>query len=823
MQALIPRVMAWALATAALLLICAAPALAARRSARPAAQDRRACPPARIGGATCAALVRVSAHGAAPDAAPAAGGGEEPLTPAQLASAYEYEPSAGGSGQTVAIVDAYDDPSIEADLGEYDAHYKLAPCTSANHCLTKVGQTGTSKLPARDTSGWSVEISLDVESVHAVCPKCKILLVEADSEGFKDLAAAEDTAVSLGATVVSNSYAGPEEGMGPAEQEAYDHPGVVIAAATGDDGYYDWDLYNEGASSSEIPPEPGAPASLPSVVAVGGTSLVLEPDGARASETVWNNNGPRDLAGLAAELPEGATGSGCSTIFTAPLWQQHAPGFAASGCATKRLSADVAADADPNTGVYVYDSYDCGSSCEEFGIGRGTDWITVGGTSLATPLISGMWALAGGAGGVSDPALTLYGHLAQGSDIYDVTEGGSGYCDGEKPAACGSPPSSFGTVDCAGSTACDAAVGLDGPSGVGTPKGLGLFRAISPHAAITSPGAQLAGALAAFSAGNSTDPYPGGSIVSYRWNWGDSSAQATGVSASHRYATPGDYTVTLSVEDSYGLTGTATQTISVLADAEEVAAARKAEAEAEAVKRSEEEAAAKKREEEEAAAKKSREEAAAARKHEEELEQARREEEEALARGEQEEAARRRAEEEAASKLAEEEASAPKRSGGQTIQGALSAREAALQTPVFSPVPAPAGPAGGVAVLPVARVLNASLRASASGAVRVRISCPSGESMCLGTITLRTLRAVSAGSSAHRRVLTLARGGFAMAGGSVASLTLHLGAEARGLLAQGRLTRVRALLVAHDPAGARHAGTQILAFAGLVRPAPRRR
>ena len=131
------------------------------------------------------------------------------LRPATLASAYGYAGAPGGSGQTVAIVDAFDDPKIEQDLATFDAHYGLPACTHANGCFTKVGQTGsTTELPAADTPGWSVEIALDVQSAHGACPSCKILLVEASSETFSDLAAAVDEAVTLGASEVSNSYGG---------------------------------------------------------------------------------------------------------------------------------------------------------------------------------------------------------------------------------------------------------------------------------------------------------------------------------------------------------------------------------------------------------------------------------------------------------------------------------------------------------------------------------------------------------------------------------------------------------------------------------------
>ena len=133
------------------------------------------------------------------------------LTPEDLARAYEYDPAASGSGQTVGIVDAFDDPAIEADLEAFDTKYGLPACRTANGCFRKVGQSGGA-LPAADEAGWSIEIALDVETVHAVCPHCKILLVEANNNNNVNLAAATDEAVTLGATVVSNSYGGIETG-----------------------------------------------------------------------------------------------------------------------------------------------------------------------------------------------------------------------------------------------------------------------------------------------------------------------------------------------------------------------------------------------------------------------------------------------------------------------------------------------------------------------------------------------------------------------------------------------------------------------------------
>ena len=708
------------------------------------AKVRRVCPRAEPGRATCQALVRVRVASAAASAGvrpytandgAASSGPAGGLTPAQLASAYGYEPTAGGSGQTVGIVDAFDDPSIEADLGEFDKNYGLADCTSANGCFRKVGQTGPAgPLPAPDENGWSVEISLDVETVHSVCQKCKILLVEADSESNEDLAAAVNEAVGLGATEVSNSYAGPEAGLETSEQAAYDHPGIPIAAATGDEGYDDWTELNEELSS---PGMPDAPASLPSVVAVGGTSLHLTAGGARASETVWNDEGPGGETGFGLL---GATGGGCSTVFTAQLWQRETPGFTATGCGSARLAADVSADADPFTGFDVYDSYECGLYCAETGLGQG--WVTIGGTSLSTPIIAALYALAGGGQGVEYPALTLYGHLAGESSLYDVTEGGNGYCDGESAALCGDPNSTFGSVvDCEGTTACNAAPGFDGPSGVGTPNGLGLFKPPLPTAVITPPGSLTAGEPASFSAAASSDPYPGGSIASYSWSWGDGTADSAEASPAHDYDAPGTYPVTLTVTDNYGFTSAVTTTsVHVNSNTREEAATTKQEEEAATTKQ-----------EEEAATTKQQEEAAATKKHEEE-----------------------------------------KSLATMSDQGVAGFQ--VTQPPI-----------------PDAKLASTALAASASGSVAIKVSCPAGESSCSGTVTLRTLDAVSASApraakakKAKKAILTLADGSFTVAGGRTKTVTLHLSAKARALLARLRALRVRATIAAHDPAGAAH-------------------
>jgi len=459
-------------------LLCGVPALSAlsatvatasvRVSTRYATL-RTLCPAPRPHAASCLALALRPARAGAAGArayAPAGGafatGPAGGLTPGDLSSAYKYSPAGGGSGQTLAIVDAFDDPNVEADLSAFDKNYSLPACTSVNGCFEKVGETGsTTSLPAADTVGWSAEIALDVETAHSACENCKIVLVEANSETLADLAASVEEAVALGATEVSNSYGALETEMGASEQAAYNHPGIVIAAAAGDSGYLNWDYV---ASGRVAPGVPDAPASLPTVVSVGGTSLKLTSAGARSSEAVWNDSGPPSGSKFKQFA---ASGGGCSTLFTAPPWQQSVVGWSSAACGSMRLDNDVAAVADPYTGFDVYDSY---QYSKEFKPG----WLTVGGTSLTSPLITAMFALAGGAHEASYPAATLYAHLGRTGVLYDVAKGGNGYCDGEAPATCGEPEANelLGNVDCQGTSACDAIAGFDGPGGVGSPTGL---------------------------------------------------------------------------------------------------------------------------------------------------------------------------------------------------------------------------------------------------------------------------------------------------------------------------------------------------------------
>ncbi|MET9217832.1 peptidase S8 [Streptomyces sp. NPDC003300] len=295
--------------------------------------------------------------------------------PADLQSAYAL-PSSGGSGATVAIVDAYDDPNAEADLATYRSTYGLPACTTDNGCFSKVGQSGSaSSLPSAD-AGWAEEISLDLDMVSAACPDCHILLVEADDSSMTNLGESVNTAVSLGAKYVSNSYGGGESSSDPSYDSSYfDHPGVAITVSAGDSGY--------GAEY---------PAASQYVTAVGGTSLTSDSSSRGWTESVWTG-----------------TGSGCSSYDAKPSWQTDAD------CG-KRTIADVSAVADPATGVAVHDTY-----------GSDTGWEVFGGTSASSPLIAAVYALAGAPSAGSYPASFPYAHA---DALNDVAGGSNGSCGG---------------------------------------------------------------------------------------------------------------------------------------------------------------------------------------------------------------------------------------------------------------------------------------------------------------------------------------------------------------------------------------------------------
>ncbi len=382
------------------------------------------------------------------------------LTPQNVLGAYSLSGlPAPASQQTVALVDAYNDPTAEHDLKVFDERFSLPVCTTANGCFTKVEMQGGSPLSNPPTEpDWAQEIATDVEVAHGLCQSCHIMLVEAHSSSYSDLEAAEQEAESRGATEISNSWGGSELGQSTTQERngPFNHPGTVITASSGDDGYLGWAGSEEG--SVEFP------ASSPHVVAVGGTRLSLSAGGAWASEKVWNG--------------DGASGGGCSGVFEAPAWQQSVSGFAAVGCGSKRAVADVSADADPYTGVAVYDS----TPVKE-GSSERSGWVTMGGTSVASPIIAATFALAGGAGKeaggetVKYPAQTLYDNLASDpGSLHDVVSGSNGKCS---KAFNGSDESGCTLAEeyasCSPKLICIAAGGYDGPSGVGTPDGINAF------------------------------------------------------------------------------------------------------------------------------------------------------------------------------------------------------------------------------------------------------------------------------------------------------------------------------------------------------------
>jgi hypothetical protein len=302
--------------------------------------------------------------------------------PSDLQAAYKLPSATAGHGQRVYIVDAFDDPTAEADLAVYRKQYGLPPCTTENGCFQKLNQHGLpSPLPAPSRS-WSGEISLDLDMVSAVCPNCGITLIEADSP-TTDLLEAVKTADRLGAKFVSLSWGGPESSdLDELDREYFNPHGVVYAASTGD-----WD-YEAGVSY---------PASSAATTAIGGTSLVKDDSARGWTETVWNN------------FPGSGTGSGCSAVIAKPAWQSVIP----SDVCAHRAVADVSAVADPATGVAVYQTT------------GGAGWAVYGGTSAAAPIVAAIYALAGDPAPGSRPASYPYGATG---NLNDVVSGNNGEC-----------------------------------------------------------------------------------------------------------------------------------------------------------------------------------------------------------------------------------------------------------------------------------------------------------------------------------------------------------------------------------------------------------
>jgi subtilase family serine protease len=324
-----------------------------------------------------------------------------------------------GSGQTIAIVDAYNDPNIASDLQTFDSQFSLPACTVVNGCLTVDTPQGT---PATD-SGWAMEISLDVEWAHAIAPGAKIVLVEASSNSLGNLLSGVSYAVGTGAKQVSNSWGSSEFSTESSYDSYYNSPTTSFFVSSGDGGHgVEW------------------PAASPYVVSVGGTTLTTSSTGAWESETAWADSG-----------------GGISAYEKEPSYQTNF-NINTNGY---RAVPDVAYDGNPSTGVYVYDSVP---------IDGESGWWIVGGTSAGAPQWAAISAIANSqnanlASASFGTSNALYGAASgapsgtpYASNYHDITSGSNGNC---------------GSV-------CDAGPGYDEVTGLGSPQANNLVPYISP-------------------------------------------------------------------------------------------------------------------------------------------------------------------------------------------------------------------------------------------------------------------------------------------------------------------------------------------------------
>ena len=363
-------------------------------------------------------------------------------TSAFLQQAYDlaYLSQTRGAGDTVAIIDAYDDPNAASDLATFRSQMALPPCTSANGCFQQVNENGaTSPLPATNSS-WRVEVSLDLDAVSSLCPNCKILLVEASSTSYSDMDQAVMTAAAMGAKQISASWSGVSSS---AISGTYTFPGIATVAAAGDTGYLGAGAY-------------AWPAAFPGVTAAGGTTLNASTTSASTArgftETAWSlSNGS-------------GTGAGCALVEPKPSYQTD------SACAG-RSYGDVSAAANPSTGLDVYDSADGG-------------WIQVGGTSLSAPLIAAFDAVTGVSGATPQWAYT------DRSLLNDPVSGSIGNCAGSISYICNAGAGFDGPTG-NGSISGDVTTGAPGIGGPSIGTGSGNSYASS----VTGTGATLSGGV----------------------------------------------------------------------------------------------------------------------------------------------------------------------------------------------------------------------------------------------------------------------------------------------------------------------------------------
>lgn len=340
------------------------------------------------------------------------------FTPAQIRHAYGFDLVQNqGAGQIIGIVDAYDDPNIEADLGVFSSKFGLPACTSANGCFRKVYATGRKSAA---NSNWDVEIALDVEWAHAIAPQATILLVEANSNSLSDLFSAVNVAVSNGASAASMSWTSGEFSGETSQDSHFAVTGVTFVAASGDVG--------TGAAY---------PASSPDVIGVGGTALQLDSNGNYLSETAWSGSG-----------------GGLSVYEREPLFQSTFPipddprGY--------RGVPDVSYVASPSTGLAIYDSY---------GISGASGWFEVGGTSAGAPQWAALIAIANSMrvsarkARLSSTDTAIYSVAKSGlaTNFQSVNSGSNGMCG----------------------TLCTALPGYDYVTGLGSPRANMLIPALA--------------------------------------------------------------------------------------------------------------------------------------------------------------------------------------------------------------------------------------------------------------------------------------------------------------------------------------------------------
>jgi subtilase family serine protease len=374
-------------------------ALAANENADFGLSNKPVCPgPANSDDelARCHARIVVDSHGAPKK-------GINGLTPAKLHTAYSTATTASGN-PIIAITAAYHNANILNELNTYSQQFSiptLPACVgsiaaSAVPCFKQIDQNGGSSFP-QNNPNWGLEISMDVEIAHAICQNCRILLVEANDNGINSLMTAIDQAFLQGANVISNSWGLGEIITETSFDSHLNHPGIAITFSSGDAGY--------GVQY---------PAASPYVTAVGGTTLNFTGNGNYSSETAWSG-----------------AGSGCSAYELKPTWQTD------SGC-IHRTVADVSAVANPATGAAIY---------------NGNNWVTVGGTSLAAPIIAGIHAL-GGVPSIGIPISSVYANFSL-LNFHDIVSGSNG--------------------SCGNSYLCTALAGFDGPTGLGTPRSAAAF------------------------------------------------------------------------------------------------------------------------------------------------------------------------------------------------------------------------------------------------------------------------------------------------------------------------------------------------------------